>query len=68
MTKPRSAAQQQRATRFSEAAAAWSSLADMQKDAWKTAAASQGTIGYRLWMREYLAQNIVAPNQPTVPV
>lgn len=67
VTKPRSNAQQQRATRFKEAAGAWSALEDSQKAPWKTAAQAQGTNGYRLWMREYMHQNIVAPNLPTVP-
>jgi len=67
MTKPRTAAQQQRSTRFAEAAAAWSDLATSQKNQWRNAAVSQPMNGYQLFVSEFLQQDIVSPALPTIP-
>ena len=65
--KTRSAAQGNQATRFKTASTAWSSLTQGQKDAWNNAAVVANTIGYRLYLSEYMNQGIVPPNQPTIP-
>lgn len=67
-TKPRSAGQQERSARFSEAAAAWSELTAMQKNQWRDAAASQPMNGYQLFISEFLKQDVVSPALPTIPV
>lgn len=65
--KTRSAAQDNQAARFKASSTAWSSLTSGQKAAWKAAATTAGTIGYRFYLSEYMNQGIVPPNQPTIP-
>lgn len=63
----RSPAQQAQQTRISTAMQGWRDATTAQRIAWKTAANNNGLNGYQLYLREYLAQNITPPTQPTIP-
>ena len=59
--------QQANAERFKVAIAEWKKLTEAVKTNWKTKATLLKLTGYQLYLREYLRQNIVPPNQPLLP-
>ena len=64
---PFTEAQQTQALRFKEAAGAWSTLGNYDQEMWASYGPMYDLSGYQLYIREYLNQGILAPDQPTLP-
>ncbi len=62
--RPGQVAQNQR---FKTALEAWGALSQEQKAGWIASATGTGMSGYKLYISEYLNQNIYPPNQPLLP-
>lgn len=63
---PRTPAQAEQTNRFKDAVIGWRALDPAGKAAW-AAIAPSNTSGYRLYISEYLNQNIYPPDQPQQP-
>ena len=67
LSKTQGPAQQANAARFKVAIAAWKTLDAATKTNWKNRALVLKLTGYQLYLREYLQQNIAAPNHSLIP-
>lgn len=63
---PRTAAQAEQTNRFKDAISGWRALDETTRNGWVTRAPA-GTSGYRYYLSEYFAQNIIPPDQPIYP-
>lgn len=66
-TGPASEAQQRERIRFATAMHAWDQLTPEQRAPWEALTATVPLSDYKLYVREYLLQRVIPPNQPLVP-
>lgn len=64
---PFTEAQRTQAIRFKEAAGSWSALTLPEQEQWADKGPLFDLSGYQLYIREYLNQGILAPDQPILP-
>lgn len=68
-TNPNSANQQTQRSKFRDAVAGWQALDQAIKDTWNTRVKELGLTmsGFNLYVREFIAQGILAGSDPVLP-
>ena len=66
-TGPASEAQHRERLRFANAMHQWDSLTPEQRAPWEALATAHPLNDYKIFVREYLLQQVVPPNLPLIP-